>query len=87
MNINYTSTLSLSIAVIYIPRNRPYKLYVQSSITSTVHNVVQDMIDEDARQRRVRTRMRLPVTDQTRLLSEGLATNITHVRSDAGVDE
>jgi len=31
--------------------------------------------------------MRLPVTDQTRLLSEGLATDITHIRPDAGVDE
>lgn len=57
------------------------------SIMSTVHNVIQDMIDEDARQRRVRTWMRLPMADQTRLLSEGLAANIAHVRPDAGVDE
>lgn len=45
------------------------------------------MIDEDARQRRMGTRMRLPVTDQTRLLSESFAADIAHVRPDARVDE
>lgn len=35
----------------------------------------------------MRARMRLPVTDQTRLLREGLAADIAHVRPDTGVDE
>jgi len=44
------------------------------------------VIDENSRQWRMRTWMRLPVTDQARFLSEGLAANVAHVRSDAGVN-
>lgn len=63
------------------------QILYRSISVSTVHNVIQDMIDEDARQRRVRTRMRLPMADQTWLLSEGFAANITHVWPDTGVNE
>lgn len=63
------------------------KTLSQSITTSTVHNIIQDVIDEDTRQRWVRTRMRLPVTDQTRLLSEGFAADIAHVWSDASMDQ
>jgi hypothetical protein len=58
-----------------------------SIIASSVHNIVQDVIDEDTRQRRMRTWMRFPMTDQSRLLSKGFAADIAHVWPDTGVDE
>lgn len=75
------------IFVQFISRNRPRRLSITALSVHNVFIIVQYVIDEDARQRRMRTWMRLPMADQTRLLSEGFAADIAHVRSDAGVNE
>jgi len=54
---------------------------------SSVHDIIQDVIDEDTWQWWMRARMRFPVADQAWFLREGFAANIAHVRPNPGVDE